>query len=374
MFDKNDKNKRVRHYKLDDLLFPIKPFLRFLGFYVAEGYAYKKPDQPRANNIAVAFNGITEDDMIRKLLTDIGLPIIIYKKKNNPACAVANIYNTTLAEWLLKECGHLAWNKKVPDFIKELPPDYIEEFLTYLFIGDGRQAETSNILTTTSKQLSDEVQELLLKCGYAFRERFRDVNIKNKNLKKKGVINGREICSKRDFYEINWLKKTEIEIDNSKVKNTKSFKEEWIDYDGFVYCVTVPNGIIYIRRNGKGLWCGNSLRVYTNCYTEEIQEIIDKYEYLSENICIKCGKPDVKQITKGWIYPICFDCYSHRSTNVDQQMKLYREATEGSTDTMADSYTIRRFNKDGSSEHTYDISETANAIRKRYERRMKHRG
>ena len=330
MFDKNDKNKRVRHYKLDDLLFPIKPFLRFLGFYVAEGYAYKKPDQPRANNIAVAFNGITEDDMIRKLLTDIGLPIIIYKKKNNPACAVANIYNTTLAEWLLKECGHLAWNKKVPDFIKELPPDYIEEFLTYLFIGDGRQAETSNILTTTSKQLSDE---------------------------------------------INWLKKTEIEIDNSKVKNTKSFKEEWIDYDGFVYCVTVPNGIIYIRRNGKGLWCGNSLRVYTNCYTEEIQEIIDKYEYLSENICIKCGKPDVKQITKGWIYPICFDCYTHKSANTeDQKMKLYREATEGSTDTMADSYTIRRFNIDGSSEHTYDISETANAIRKHYERRMKHRG
>jgi len=118
-----------------------------------------------------------------------------------------------------------------------------------------------------------------------------------------------------------------------------------------------------------------SLRVYTNCYTEEIQGIIDKYEYLSENICIKCGKPDVKQITKGWIYPICFDCYTNKSANTeDQKMKLYREATEGSTDTMADSYTIRRFNIDGSSEHTYDISETANAIRKHYERRMKRRG
>jgi nucleoside-diphosphate-sugar epimerase len=32
-------------------------------------------------------------------------------------------------------------------------------------------------------------------------------------------------------------------------------------YDGYVYCVNVPNHIIYIRRNGKSLWCGN-------CYDE----------------------------------------------------------------------------------------------------------
>ena len=25
-----------------------------------------------------------------------------------------------------------------------------------------------------------------------------------------------------------------------------------------VYCVTVPNHIIYVRRNGKAVWCGNS--------------------------------------------------------------------------------------------------------------------
>ena len=29
-------------------------------------------------------------------------------------------------------------------------------------------------------------------------------------------------------------------------------------YDGMVHCVTVPNGTLYVRRNGVPAWCGNS--------------------------------------------------------------------------------------------------------------------
>lgn len=31
-----------------------------------------------------------------------------------------------------------------------------------------------------------------------------------------------------------------------------------VPYKGNVYCVTVPNGTLYVRRNGKPLWCGNT--------------------------------------------------------------------------------------------------------------------
>jgi hypothetical protein len=31
-----------------------------------------------------------------------------------------------------------------------------------------------------------------------------------------------------------------------------------VDYDGKVYCATVPGGLLYVRRNGKAAWCGNS--------------------------------------------------------------------------------------------------------------------
>jgi uncharacterized protein (TIGR00375 family) len=34
--------------------------------------------------------------------------------------------------------------------------------------------------------------------------------------------------------------------------------EKWEDYHGFVYCLEVPNHIIYVRRNSIPVWCGNS--------------------------------------------------------------------------------------------------------------------
>lgn len=50
-----------------------------------------------------------------------------------------------------------------------------------------------------------------------------------------------------------------------------------------------------------------ALRVYSNKYTDEILDLFNRYELLSETICIECGKPATK-ITLGWISPYCDDC------------------------------------------------------------------
>lgn len=40
-----------------------------------------------------------------------------------------------------------------------------------------------------------------------------------------------------------------------------TFREVWEPYDGYVYCCTMPKwNVIYVRRNGKAFWCGNSTR------------------------------------------------------------------------------------------------------------------
>jgi phosphoribosylamine--glycine ligase len=36
-----------------------------------------------------------------------------------------------------------------------------------------------------------------------------------------------------------------------------------VDYDGKVYCATVKNHIMYVRRNGKPCWCGNTNMFWT---------------------------------------------------------------------------------------------------------------
>lgn len=289
-----------RTYKKDDISFDIVPFLKFLGFYIAEGHSSHR--KGCGSDIRIAYNPYTEEELVTRLIEDIGFV------PEQAGRGLKRFSNVTLTEWLLNNCGHLAWNKKVPNFIKELSPKYIEIFLEYLFIGDGHKTKTSNILTTTSKQLSDDVQELLIKCGYTFRETFHPVinGTKNKN-GIKSPNDKHNITGKHDIYCVSWLKLTEIEIDNSKTKNTPSFKEEWIDYNGMVYCLTLPNHLMYVRREGKGCWCGNSLRWYSAWTTDKVEDIVRKYEDLSWRTCIHCGKPS-KYYTTGWIAPYCEDC------------------------------------------------------------------
>ena len=50
-----------------------------------------------------------------------------------------------------------------------------------------------------------------------------------------------------------------------------------------------------------------TLRWYNSIHTEELDEILIKYECRSEKTCIHCGKP-AKFISTGWICPWCEEC------------------------------------------------------------------
>ena len=50
-----------------------------------------------------------------------------------------------------------------------------------------------------------------------------------------------------------------------------------------------------------------TFRLYCNYGSDELYNIIHKYEELSWNTCIKCGKP-ATYTSKGWINPYCDDC------------------------------------------------------------------
>lgn len=65
-----------------------------------------------------------------------------------------------------------------------------------------------------------------------------------------------------------------------------------------------------------------SLRWYDSGYPKDskIGSIIEKYEKLSEDICINCGKP-AKYYTKGWINFICEDC----KNKIIQEYNYYSE-------------------------------------------------
>lgn len=50
-----------------------------------------------------------------------------------------------------------------------------------------------------------------------------------------------------------------------------------------------------------------TLRLYASAI-DEIQDILSKYEAMSEGYCVCCGKP-ARYMTKGWVEFYCEDCY-----------------------------------------------------------------
>lgn len=54
------------------------------------------------------------------------------------------------------------------------------------------------------------------------------------------------------------------------------------------------------------------LRFYVSSASDEVYKIISKYENMSFDICLSCGKP-AEYITTGWISPYCGDCISEDS-------------------------------------------------------------
>lgn len=50
-------------------------------------------------------------------------------------------------------------------------------------------------------------------------------------------------------------------------------KSENVDYDGNIYCLTVPNGFFYARSNGYTFWSGNSPKINLDKVSHLIVEL-----------------------------------------------------------------------------------------------------
>ena len=164
------------------------------------------------------------------------------------------------------------------------------------------------MLYSTSKTLINNVQELIIKCGNSstIYKEIPPSTHKGKDI----IING-----KHTSYAINWMTKTNFHNTMNKKKyqenSSQSYREEWIDYDDMVYCVSVPENILLVRREGKHYFCGNSLRYYVDFAAGTSKEdidivynIINEGEAKSEVTCEQCGKPGILR-AGGWIRTLC---------------------------------------------------------------------
>jgi hypothetical protein len=283
----------------------IVDWLQFLGWYIAEGCC-----NLNRGEISIACNNIdngTEELIIRNVISNCGFKV--KKSMEERSALVFKIYSKQLTTWLAENCGCIALDKKVPEFVKNLSPSLIETFLASLFAGDGCLQETSYIYTSISKVLVDNIQELILKAGYT-----SSIYIP-RLIKEPRFIKSRPISSENVRYEVNWMFYSN-DHNTSNKGLAESSREEWIEYDDKVYCVSVPNNIIHIRRNGKHVWCGNSLRFYMTSNTDEIDDLIDKAEEKSYKTCEECGCPG-KLRNGGWMTTLCDSCAKKKGYDLE---------------------------------------------------------
>jgi len=223
-----------------DITISMMDYMALLGIYLSEGSSSYR--QSEGYEVSIAQKKFHTRAKIEELLDRCGIK---YSKRDDRYVFYSkDMYN------YFSQFGKQP-DRFIPRDVLKYDKIYLEELFTWLVLGDGTIHKNGSIYYySCSKQLIDDVQELILKIGYS-----GYVKIKSKAGSSGGLIRGREIISNHDLYS--------IRVRKSKFKRFCSSKANYIqmeDYCGNVYCITVPSGVIKVRRNGKECWSGNSLR------------------------------------------------------------------------------------------------------------------
>jgi DNA-directed RNA polymerase II subunit RPB2 len=146
--------------------------------------------------------------------------------------------------------------KKLPDWCFTLDQHHTRKFIEGMVLGDGcyMGGTTTIRYYTSSIQLRDDFQRLCLHAGYG-------CNYYLKSPKgTKSLCLGKEIQTNADYWTLTICKSQTNPIVNKYINEKGIQHDKWVDYDGPVYCCSVPtnDGIIFVRRNGKSIWSGNS--------------------------------------------------------------------------------------------------------------------
>jgi hypothetical protein len=230
-------------YTHPEFRMPIKEFCSFLGVFLAEGNISDRTLEGtgrRDVNIEIAQSeGSRYLGEIRQILAATGMNWH-YREKWGKFSATS----ARFGRWLKENCGHGSWNKHVPQWIKDLPVNCLEALLRGMMIGDGNWSAAGNqYYNTCSGQLADDVQEIFQKLG-------KDAGSYTYPAEK----NGERIDHR------NWPQHRIGErFDGNGSHRLPPAKLR--DYHGDVYCVSVPNKIVYVRNScsKKAVWCGNTV-------------------------------------------------------------------------------------------------------------------
>lgn len=305
-------------------------WLEFLGYWLTEGSVY-----PRRYSVDLTTADPRLAERFMEVIKAIGETPKLYQYEQ----AIHVKFSSPVISAWLAPLGH-ADQKHIPREFLRLSRGLLRILFDALMAGDGDKVNGRRFWTS-SERLKDDFQELLLKIGYAGICQARDRRGQSHAGPQGQIIRTNFLAWCVGI----WKERLTPRVSPrycSKINPRTQVFEEMSEYQGIVYCVQVPSGIIYVRRNGKGAWCGNSppywdmlhargaqtqkkrravaeLDVFYSDDPNDLGNLHDYEEFLAKLVAIYAGlKPllrekayltiIVKNVKKGGkIYPLAWD-------------------------------------------------------------------
>jgi DNA modification methylase len=225
---------------------PMDSWLEFLGYWITEGSVY-----PERYSIDLATTDAKLALKFMQVIAAIGESPNYYQ---NERVIHIKFSSPSISKWLAP-LGH-AHEKYIPRPFLNLCKRQLRILYDSMMAGDGDKVSQRKYWTS-SPRLKDDFQELLLKLGYAGISQVRQ---------REGHIHpgpqGGMIRTNFPSWTVGiWKERLTPRMSTKQIRKKSmdtEVSEELVHYQGTVYCVQVPSGIVYVRRNGKGVWCGNS--------------------------------------------------------------------------------------------------------------------
>ena len=241
---------RTKFYLLDSLEFDMDDWLWFFGFWMAEGHTRIFKDKKDHTNYITGISNSNKEfiDKCKYFYDKYNIKNSIRTKSINEKYFYEITTSNKELTLYLNQFGK-SLDKFIPQSIKDLNKRSLMLFLDGFNDGDGTKSKKA--LYTSSNFLRDDLCEILLKCGY---------NPYCYIVHKKGS-SYKQYKRNNDSYCITFAKSNSI----TRTLQKNYSKKEYI---GKVYCLEVPNNLLYVWRNGKMCWCGNSRTHMKNTNTE----------------------------------------------------------------------------------------------------------
>jgi hypothetical protein len=274
------EGEEQEYYRFDSYEIKMDDWLEFLGYFISEGFTTERSQKvPAWTGIQrIKTYGGPGRDLKTGRFTESTGPLTITIKPRIEKVRKLNVYHigicqnkiyniekidTCLKKLPFKFCrtkygwvcccksllrhlrdivGVHSWERRIPRNILSLSSRQLHILYNAIMLGDGHIGKDKSKATyyTSCKELANDFQELVLRIGYA-------ANISYTN--RIGRENSGGITRHIEY---------KVGIKRKQTEPKSGYYPIIESYIGKVYCVTVPNGIIYVRRNGKAVWCGNS--------------------------------------------------------------------------------------------------------------------